>query len=86
MLRRLYGRESLLFPSGWQLNTGFIAALAAAFGKDVFFLADRLVHASMIDGLLAAKRHGAGFCAFRTMTARPSSIFSSASRPSTKSS
>ena len=61
VLRRLYGRESLLFPSGWQLNTGFIAALAAAFGKDVFFLADRLVHASTIDGLLAAKRHGAGF-------------------------
>ncbi len=61
VLRRQYGRESLLFPSGWQLNTGFIAALAAAFGKDVFFLADRLVHASMIDGLLAAKRHGAGF-------------------------
>ena len=64
VLRRIYGRESLLFPSGWQLNTGFIAALAAAFGKDVFFLADRLVHASMIDGLLAAKRHGAGFLRF----------------------
>ena len=61
VLRRQYGRESLLFPSGWQLNTGFIAALGAAFGKDVFFLADRLVHASMIDGLLAAKRHGANF-------------------------
>lgn len=60
-LRRQYERDSLLFPSGWQLNTGFIAALGAAFGRDVLFLADRLVHASMIDGLLAAKRHGAGF-------------------------
>lgn len=64
VLRRQYGRESLLFPSGWQLNTGFIAALGAAFGRDVFFLADRLVHASMIDGLLAAKRHGANFLRF----------------------
>lgn len=60
-LRRQYERDSLLFPSGWQLNTGFIAALGAVFGRDVFFLADRLVHASMIDGLLAAKRQGAGF-------------------------
>lgn len=64
VLRRQYGRESLLFPSGWQLNTGFLAALGAAFGRDVFFLADRLVHASMIDGLLAAKRHGANFLRF----------------------
>lgn len=64
VLRRQYGRESLLFPSGWHLNTGFLAALGAAFGRDVFFLADRLVHASMIDGLLAAKRHGANFLRF----------------------
>lgn len=64
VLRTLFGREALLFPSGWQLNTGFLSALGTAFGKNCFFLADRLVHASMIDGLLAAQRSGTNFRRF----------------------
>lgn len=60
-LERLFGRKALLFPSGWHLNTGLVDALGALFRDRVLFLADRLVHASTIDGLLAAKRHGASF-------------------------
>ena len=49
----------LLFASGWHANTGWMAALGALFQKRLLILADKLVHASMIDGMLAAARHGA---------------------------
>lgn len=47
-LSELYGRPVLLFNSGYHANVGIIQALAV---KETMFIADKLVHASAIDGL-----------------------------------
>ena len=47
-LGQLYGRPALLFNSGYHTNVGVIQALAI---NGTLFLADKLVHASAIDGL-----------------------------------
>lgn len=47
-LGSLYGKEVLLFNSGYHANTGCISALAA---PSTLFICDKLVHASIIDGL-----------------------------------
>lgn len=64
-LRLLYSKRrgddtgALLFNSGYHANTGLIPALAQ---KETYIIADKLVHASIIDGI---KLSGAGFDRFR---------------------
>lgn len=52
MLAGLYGKDVLLFNSGYHANTGCLSALAV---PGTIFLADKLVHASAIDGLILGK-------------------------------
>lgn len=52
MLGALYSKEALLFNSGYHANVGIIQALNI---PDTVFLCDKLIHASMIDGLMLAK-------------------------------
>lgn len=51
-LGELYGRSVLLYNSGYHANTGSISALAA---KNTFVIADRLAHASIIDGVVLSR-------------------------------
>lgn len=55
-----YGASALLFNSGYHANTGIVSALGSV--KDTYIIADKLVHASIIDGI---KLSGAPFARFR---------------------
>lgn len=57
-LESLYCKPALLFNSGYHANVGCITALAR---KDNLFICDKLIHASIIDGL---KMAGAEFKRF----------------------
>lgn len=59
-LEKEYRRPALLFNSGYHANTGIIGSLASL--PETVFLADKLVHASIIDGL---RLSGAEFYRFR---------------------
>ncbi|MDE7025447.1 MAG: aminotransferase class I/II-fold pyridoxal phosphate-dependent enzyme, partial [Paramuribaculum sp.] len=52
-------KEVLLFNSGYHANTGMVLALA---DTDTLIIADKLVHASIIDGIMLSK---APFTRFR---------------------
>lgn len=58
-LGKLYGRPCLLFNSGYHANTGMVQALA---DTKTLIVADKLVHASIIDGITLSK---APFTRFR---------------------
>ena len=60
LLESLYKRPTLLFNSGYHANTGLISSLAA--GAKTLIVADKLVHASIIDGIVLSK---APFTRFR---------------------
>lgn len=59
MLGRLYGGCALLFNSGYHANVGLMSSLV---DKRTLVVADRLVHASIIDGIMLSK---ADFVRFR---------------------
>lgn len=58
-LSELYGTPALLFNSGYHANTGLVSSLS---DKSTMVLADRLVHASIIDGIVLSR---APFSRFR---------------------
>ena len=49
LLADLYGRSVLLFNSGYHANVGTVSAIAS---EGTMILADKLVHASIIDGIV----------------------------------
>lgn len=59
LLSDAYGRDALLFNSGYHANVGLIQAIA---DKQTLIIADKLVHASIIDGI---RLSGAPFERFR---------------------
>ncbi len=58
-LAGLYKKEALLFNSGYHVNTGIIPALC---DKSTLILCDKLVHASIINGIILS---GSKFIRFR---------------------
>lgn len=53
LLEKEYNRPALIFNSGYHANTGLVSALSS--GAKTLFIADRLIHASIIDGLILSR-------------------------------
>ncbi len=53
LLAGLYGRPALLFNSGYHANTGLVSSIGAM--PRTLIVADRLVHASIIDGIVLSR-------------------------------
>lgn len=53
LLAGLYGRPVLLFNSGYHANTGLVSSIGAM--PRTLIVADRLVHASIIDGIVLSR-------------------------------
>ncbi len=51
-LADIFHRPALLFNSGYHANTGVVSAMA---DRDTVIIADKLVHASIIDGIILSK-------------------------------
>lgn len=51
-LSEIFHRPALLFNSGYHANTGVVSALA---DRDTVIVADKLVHASIIDGIILSR-------------------------------
>lgn len=66
MLGDFYGRDVLLFNSGYHANTGIISSLA---NEGAMIVADKLSHASIIDGMILSR---APFIRFRHNGLQPS--------------
>lgn len=58
LLSSLYGRSVLLFNSGYHANVGTVSAIAS---EETMILADKLVHASIIDGIVLSRARFARF-------------------------
>ena len=58
LLADLYGRSVLLFNSGYHANVGTVSAIAS---EGTMILADKLVHASIIDGIVLSRAKFARF-------------------------
>lgn len=58
LLSALYGKSVLLFNSGYHANAGTVSALAS---EGTMILADKLVHASIIDGIVLSRARFARF-------------------------